>query len=271
MVDKSGFSCINPSRVTLNLSTHLLITSKKSMDNVQQQPQKSPNSAITWVILVVILIIAAVGIYLWWQNGETNTNTNTVVNTTNSTMNENVNGETNTNSAANGNTNTISNASNANSSANTNSVDISDWRTYTDPDSSLSVKYPSDWIVVDFDDLSAGQTFGFRPNNLQVGDESWSAVGVGIRSNPDMLDLETFYSQAVDFPNPYEASSSTDTIVRNGISMTYFEAIQGVIPISKLVFQKGSYVVEVWMGRDSSVDIIDDLEQIFFEVASSVE
>lgn len=244
------------------------------MENQSNQPQPSnpmPKTT-TWAVIIVILLILGVGGYFLLKNNNSNMNNNNSATNTNQTANVNtsVNVNSNTNTASN--TNLINSTNNSNSTGNTNTtIDISNWNTYTDKRSGLKFMYPDGWKVISFDDLSAGTTFGFRPSDLKVGDESWSAIGVAIRSNPNLLDLKTFYSQAMDFQNPYNTGSSVDSMVLNGIAMTYFKNIPGVITISKLVFPKGGYVVEVWTGRDASYEAIDNLEQIFFEIASQVK
>lgn len=65
------------------------------MDNQQSGPTpKTLPNAIIWIVLIIVLIIVAIGIYLWWQSGETNTNVNSVANAnslTNSAHNDNAN------------------------------------------------------------------------------------------------------------------------------------------------------------------------------------
>ena len=100
------------------------------MDNQSSQPvNKTSTTAMMWVIFVVVLIVAGLGIYLWWQSGERNTNTNTLVNTTN-TLNQNVNAAVNTNSAS-----------------NVNTVDTSDWKTYKNDAYGISFTLPKDWTL----------------------------------------------------------------------------------------------------------------------------
>ncbi|MFH1236543.1 MAG: hypothetical protein V1685_06460 [Parcubacteria group bacterium] len=78
------------------------------MDNQPSQPvKKISTSAMMWIIFVVILVFAGFGIYLWWQNGVTNTNKSTAVNAVN-TPNRNVNTVLNTEDGITANANTIS-------------------------------------------------------------------------------------------------------------------------------------------------------------------
>ena len=134
------------------------------MNNEPQTPSKSSNSTMMWVVLIVILTIAAVGIYLWWQNSQTNTNT---------AGNENVNKILNVNSGVNANTNT---AGNTNLPTNTNTVDTSGWETYANSEFLFSIQYPSEftrWETKLSSEVAGQRTdgllfdVGFRPVGLQ--------------------------------------------------------------------------------------------------------
>lgn len=237
------------------------------MDNQpnQSQSQSTPGGSKTgmWVfILVLIVIIAGGAYYFLTQDNDTNTNNanttvNTVTNTnknTNALVNENVNENTNT-------------ETDTNESANTNTtIDTSDWNTYTDEQSGLSIKYPTDWITVTGD----AKTVGFRPADLVVGDQRYSEVYVNLRPNPSHLNLQTFYTQASEFANLYDVSLSNEQVTKDGVTMTYFETIPGAISNSAVALTRGDYVVEVQMHKEQ-FSSVGNLLQIFFKIASSIQ
>lgn len=113
------------------------------MENQQPQPTKSTNPVIWIILILVILVIAGYGIYVYFL-GNTNKNTNTVSNVNVST-NENVNKVSNTNTVVNANT-----PANTNTTTNTNTnVDTSGWKTYENDTYGYSVKYPREWRIAE--------------------------------------------------------------------------------------------------------------------------
>ncbi len=217
-----------------------------------------------WIIILVVVVIIAGGAYYFLsQDDGTNTNStnnaNAVVNSvsnansnenTNAKVNENVNTETNTNKIANINT----------------AIDTSDWNTYTDEQSGLSIKYPTDWITVTSDNT----TIGFRPEDMTVGDQNFSAVYINIRPNPSGLTLTSFYEQTGIVDNLFDLSLGNEQITKNGVVMTYFETIPGVMANSAVAYKLGAYVVEV-QKQKNLLDEIANYQEIFLEIASSVK
>jgi len=124
---------------------------------IPQLTPKSSTNAMMWVVLIILLVIVAVGIYLWWQNDKTNINTNTVVNTTYNT-NENTNIVTNTSV----------------------SVDpVTGWNVYNNTVQDFVIKYPTDWIA-SFDQSSDlnGQYIGLTKGNFSKSDPEnpWNRI-----------------------------------------------------------------------------------------------
>jgi hypothetical protein len=87
-----------------------------------QPTPKTTNSAINWVILVVILVVAVAGVIYEITRDDPSSSTNTAVNQ-------------NTNSIINGNVNINSHTS----------VDTSIWKTYSDATYQFTLKYPNTW------------------------------------------------------------------------------------------------------------------------------
>lgn len=87
-----------------------------------------------WIVLGIVVILAAAGMWYVVGQGDSDINTNVVVVNTNAAVNtsavanENVNAETNTNTAT---------------------IDTSDWQTYVSATLHLSFQYPFNWSVVE--------------------------------------------------------------------------------------------------------------------------
>ncbi|EKD56884.1 MAG: hypothetical protein ACD_58C00056G0002 [uncultured bacterium] len=230
------------------------------MQTPQNQPQPAkPTNPAMWIVLVLVILgVAGYGLYAF-VTGDTNDNQNT-----NQVTNSNTAVNTNTTVNTNVNSNQMAN-SNINSAINAN-INTSGWKTYLDQDSGLTIKYPSDWMTIE----SEYMTVGFRPTDLEVGDQQWSAITLVVRSNPKLLSLESFYEQSLEFQNPYVVGLAADTLMYDDVTMTYFETIPGVIAISKIVYKKDASVIEISMGKDQ-IGRINNLENIFLKIAASVK
>ncbi len=125
-------------------------------ENMPQNTPKKGNSAL-WVILVVVVVIAATAFLYFgdYFNTNSNENTNTVANTN---MGTNTNAVANTNTTTNQNTN--SGFTNTNSQTNTNSSSItnsstSNRKTYSNDQYNYSFEYPDNFNVQDYTDVNS--------------------------------------------------------------------------------------------------------------------
>ena len=121
------------------LFKNIITINQKNMNNQQFQPNQKPNQTIWIIAVVIVLAVAAYGIWTAMSGSNANNNTNT-----NIAVNQNANLNTNTNSAANTNTSTNENA---NDNTNSSVIDTSEWKTYTNEGYEYSVKYPREWAV----------------------------------------------------------------------------------------------------------------------------
>ena len=150
------------------------------MDNQSSQPvNKTSTTAMMWVIFVVVLIVACLGIYLWWQSGMTNTNMNTVVNTNKS--NQNVDVVANSSSSTN---------STDDSLTITNSLSKPDWRHLVDEVTSYSIQYPNRYtpirdpvkkekVILEDDDLWPVIIWAIPSSSNELPAEWWDAEPIG--------------------------------------------------------------------------------------------
>lgn len=112
------------------------------MDSQQPQSPAKPSAGLPkWIVLTIILIISACGVYLLAEANNVNSNTNSSSNTGNS-ENGNVNATTNTVSVNQSNTNLSTNTV-TNSGTNINSPDANSWNTYENATYGIRLDYPS--------------------------------------------------------------------------------------------------------------------------------
>ena len=221
---------------------------QQHMEN--NQPKEQKIHPVAWTILVVGIALLAVGAYYFLTQEDVNTNNANIVAVTKTAVGDNINTAANTNEVTNMNT----------------EVDTSDWLTYENEEYGYAFKYPRDWEIIE----TSYATIGFRPISFVATDEEWSAVYLTLYDNPGNLSISTYYEQTDGPSNLFETSLSVENREANGIKMTYFETIPGVVANSAIAYLNNTEIIEVQMHKDQIGDI-NNLMEIFFTIATSIQ
>jgi len=233
------------------LFKNIITINQKNMNNQQFQPNQKPNQTIWIIAVVIVLAVAAYGIWTAMSGSNANNNTNT-----NIAVNQNANLNTNTNSAANTNTST-----NENDNINTNSsvIDTSDWKTYTNTKYNFSIKYPNSWGKISEMDgsviLNLNSDSIQKTNSLVLGMAGNTSDNIFIQIqedntvdryvSDDSYDTISGTKKYKQNPTPYTSSS--------GVSGTRVELDSKVSGYSyAYVFQKSNSIIVIEIKQESN-------------------
>ncbi len=203
-----------------------------------------------WVILIVVmLIIAVVGIYVWWHDGKTNSNTNILINTTDTT-DATVNDITGSNPNDNSETNLNTNTGNPN------------WARYKNDEIGISFNYPIGWDDSYYTSSERTQyykdsIFAVRKSYhagspkpgygeiivRQVSNSDNLSLSDWVRTNDPVTDAETLKS---------EDSSTVDE--QNAILRRATSKVAGGVLELRYVLHKGNMIIIETNSRISSDD-----------------